>query len=47
VAAATTDSDATLTGWTTSITPEDVLCAVVEGAATSITRVTAVLKVAR
>ena len=43
----TKDSDTTLTGWTTSITAEDVLCAVVEGAATTITQVTAVLKVTR
>lgn len=40
-------SDATLTSWTTSISAEDVICAYVDGAATSITRATAVLKLIR
>jgi hypothetical protein len=43
----TQDTDSTLSGWTTSITAEDVLCATIEGNATAIEQVTAILKVAR
>jgi hypothetical protein len=47
IAANDKDSDITLTGWTTGLTEDYSLCAVVEGNATNITQVTAVLRIQR
>lgn len=47
ISSATKAKDATLTGWTTTFSADDVLLFVVTGSPTSITRVTAALKVTR
>ncbi len=44
ISSGTKDQDATLTGWTTSLSAGDIIAAVVNGDATSITKVTLSLK---